>query len=125
MEKAIYFDCFSGISGDMVLGALIDLGVDFKKVKAELGKLDLKGYEIKAEKTNKMGIIGTDVKVKCSEDDNLEERNLAEIANIISESDLNLNIKKIAINIFTEIAIAEAKVHGKKYMKFTSTKLGR
>jgi uncharacterized protein (TIGR00299 family) protein len=113
MGKTIYFDCFSGISGDMVLGALIDLGVDFKKVKAELEKLKLKGYEIKAEKTNKMGIIGTDVEIKCSEDDNLEERNLAEITNIISESDLNLEIKKIAINIFTEIAIAEAKVHGK------------
>ena len=113
MKKALYFDCFSGISGDMVLGALIDLGVDFKKIKRELAKLNLKGYAFSAEKIVKMGISGTDAHVVCNELDEDEERNLREIVFIIENSLLDYKVKERAIKIFDEIAAAEAFVHGK------------
>lgn len=61
--KVLYFDCFSGISGDMTLGALIDLGIDKELFKSELDKLNLAGYEIRIEKAMKNGIKGTDVNV--------------------------------------------------------------
>jgi pyridinium-3,5-bisthiocarboxylic acid mononucleotide nickel chelatase len=113
MGKIIYFDCFSGISGDMVLGALVDLGVDFDLLKQELLKLNIKGYEINAKAKNQMGIVGTDVIVDCFESEEDQERNLREITKIIVDSSLNEKVKKKAIDIFTVIAISEAKVHGK------------
>jgi uncharacterized protein (TIGR00299 family) protein len=66
--KVLYFDCFSGISGDMTLGALLDLGIDKEKFKRELGKLNLKGYDIIIEKKTNNGIVGTDVNVILSEE---------------------------------------------------------
>lgn len=113
MGKIIYFDCFSGISGDMVLGALVDLGVNFNTLKKELLKLNLDGYDIRANTKNQMGIVGTDVIVDCFESEEEQERNLAEITKIISDSSLNEKVKERAIYIFTVIATAEAKVHGK------------
>ena len=113
MKKALYFDCFSGISGDMVLGALIDLGVDFEKIKSELEKLHLKGYTFHAEKIIKMGISGSDAHVVCYDFDQDEERNLEEIVFIIESSMLDNKVKERAIKIFQEIAAAEAFVHGK------------
>lgn len=61
--KVLYFDCFSGISGDMAMAALLDLGIDSERFLSELAKLNLKGYEIFIEKKAKNGIFGTDVKV--------------------------------------------------------------
>lgn len=61
--KVLYFDCFSGISGDMTLGALLDIGVDEKLFREELEKLNLEGYELVVSKKSKNGIFGTDVKV--------------------------------------------------------------
>ena len=55
--KVAYFDCFSGISGDMILGALIDLGIDGGKFKSELAKLNLSGYEVVIERKEKNGIF--------------------------------------------------------------------
>ena len=57
--KVLYFDCFSGISGDMVLGAFIDLGIDPVFLEKELKKLNLSGFSIEAEPTMKKGIAGT------------------------------------------------------------------
>lgn len=114
MGKIIYFDCFSGISGDMVLGALVDLGVDFDLLKKELLKLNLDGYDIRANTKDQMGIVGTDVIVDCFESEEDQERNLGEITKIIVDSNLNEKVKSKAIDIFTVIAVAEAKVHGKK-----------
>lgn len=75
MVKVLYFDCFSGISGDMTLGALIDLGVDKDVFKSELDKLNLGGYSIIIEKTVKKGITGTDVHVLVNEEyEKLQER---------------------------------------------------
>ncbi|MGI6777600.1 MAG: nickel pincer cofactor biosynthesis protein LarC [Acetivibrionales bacterium] len=73
--KALYFDCFSGISGDMTLGALIDLGINKEKFINELKKLNLSGYEIVIEKKEVNGIFGTDVQVILSDElKELEEK---------------------------------------------------
>ncbi|MCR4434688.1 MAG: nickel pincer cofactor biosynthesis protein LarC [Clostridiales bacterium] len=66
--KVLYFDCFSGISGDMTLGALLDLGIDVEVFKRELSKLNLKGYDIAVEKKASGGITGTDVQVVINEE---------------------------------------------------------
>ena len=57
--KTAYFDCFSGISGDMIIGALIDLGLDADFLRKELEKLSLKGYKIESKKIAKNGISST------------------------------------------------------------------
>jgi pyridinium-3,5-bisthiocarboxylic acid mononucleotide nickel chelatase len=73
--KALYFDCFSGISGDMTLGALLDLGIDKELFLSELDKLNIGGYEIVIQKKIKNGIVGTDVKVILNEEyDKLQEK---------------------------------------------------
>ncbi|HHV99451.1 MAG TPA: nickel pincer cofactor biosynthesis protein LarC [Clostridiaceae bacterium] len=68
--KVLYFDCFSGISGDMTLGALLDLGIDSELFKSELKKLNLSGYDIVIQKKSINGIYGTDVQVLIYKDDN-------------------------------------------------------
>ncbi len=74
--KILYYDCFSGISGDMNLGALIDLGVDSKYLIEELSKLGLNNeYEIKIEKDSKMGITGTKVSVILKNEHHHEDEN--------------------------------------------------
>ena len=111
--KEAYFDCFSGISGDMIIGALIDLGLDVKFLDSELKKMKLKGYKIESRKVVKNGISATkfDVIEKHKKNYHGEERNLKEINEIIDNSKLNKNIKKDIKKIFYKIAAAEAKVH--------------
>jgi len=113
--KVVYFDCFSGISGDMIIGALLDLGLDFKFLEKELKKLNLKNYKIEARRVMKSGISATkfDVielhanKAKYHQ----EERNINEINSIINKSKLDKNIRNAIKKIFYKIAAAEAKVH--------------
>ncbi len=62
-----YFDCFSGISGDMVLGALVDAGADLRAIESELRKLGLEGWTISTEKVQRGQIFATHVKVATSE----------------------------------------------------------
>jgi uncharacterized protein (TIGR00299 family) protein len=120
--KILYYDCFSGISGDMNLGALIDLGIDKNYLINELSKLKIDGYKISVEKTVKNGISGTkvDVILNHHHHDHDEHnhhhhhhRNLKDIENIINSSDLDSNIKDISLGIFKKVAEAEAKVHNK------------
>ncbi|MFA9397249.1 MAG: nickel pincer cofactor biosynthesis protein LarC [Clostridiaceae bacterium] len=107
----LYYDCFSGISGDMNLGALLDLGVDKYYLLENLKKLDIDGYSIDIKKDDKQGILATNVSVNCIEEH--VHRNYKNIKEIINKSRLNENIKKISIDIFTEVAKAEASVHKK------------
>lgn len=107
--KTAYFDCFSGISGDMVVGALIDAGADFSELKNQLSALPLHGYSLAAEKTLKNGISGTRFTVTLSGDHG--HRGLADIIRLIEESGLNRSVKKTARAIFTSLARAEAKIH--------------
>ena len=109
--KIAYFDCFSGISGDMILGALLDAGLDIRELEAGLGKLKISGYKLKAEKTARKGISGTKFSVDIIEQD--VERRLKDIAEIIDQSDLDDDIKDLSKNTFKELAMVEASIHGK------------
>jgi hypothetical protein len=108
--KIAWFDCFSGISGNMVLGALIDAGLEIEKLKQDLTRLNLSGYEIKARKVNRGIITGTLVDVEIQEKG--VERHLQDILTIIESSTLPQEVKKTTNAIFTKLAEAEAKVHG-------------
>ena len=107
--KILYFDCFSGISGDMAVGALLDLGISIDYLKSELDKLNLKGYKIDVKKVNKKGIIATKFNVTIDKKSKVHERNYNEILSIIEKSKLSREIKDLAIKIFNSIAQAEGR----------------
>jgi uncharacterized protein (TIGR00299 family) protein len=107
--KIAYFDCFSGASGDMILGSLIDAGLEIDVLKNELKKLDLSGYEIKTTKKTKKGLYGTKFDVIIPKKHH--HRGLKDIVQIIDESKLDLEIKKKSKAIFTRLAEVEAKIH--------------
>ncbi len=117
MAKVLYIECNAGISGDMTLGALMDIGVPADHIKDELAKLDIHGeYDLLPEKKQMNGITGTDLKVITGEYDHKghhEHNSFRSIREMIEESDLNDNVKSISISIFTAIAVAEANVHQK------------
>ena len=105
-----YFDCFSGISGDMTLGALLDLGVPLKWLQETLAGVPLQGFEIKVSAVYRSGIRANLVDVLI--DEKQPERNFATIKSIIEQSQLTDNVKSTAIGIFTQLAEAEAEIHG-------------
>ncbi|MGB8491058.1 MAG: nickel pincer cofactor biosynthesis protein LarC [Bacteroidales bacterium] len=109
--RILCYDCFSGISGDMNLGAMIDLGIDKNYLTGELNKLGLKGWELIAEQDNRHGIIGTRVTVRQTVEEHVH-RHLSDIENIITGSTLSGKVKKLALDIFMKIAAAESRVHG-------------
>ncbi|MFC2098417.1 nickel pincer cofactor biosynthesis protein LarC [Bacteroidota bacterium] len=113
--KILYYDCFSGISGDMHLGAMIDLGVDPEHLISQLRLMDLEGYEIRINKDQRKGITGTRVDVVLEEEKKTSHhhRNLADISLIINESKLDGRVKVRSLKMFTKLAEAEAKIHGK------------
>ena len=118
--KIVYFDCFSGISGDMILGAFVDAGLDINFLQEQLAQLHLHGYEISAEKVKRAGICGTKVHVIISHNDahshathhhHSTHLNLSGIKTIIENSKLHRDIKDDSIRIFQRLAEVEAKVH--------------
>ena len=109
--KIAYFDCFSGVSGDMILGALIDAGLNLQELESELGKLKISGYKIKAQKAVRKGISGIKFSIDIIEQN--MERRLKDIVEIIDQSDLSDNIKDLSKKIFKELATVEAKIHNK------------
>lgn len=108
--KILFYDCFSGISGDMNLGAMLDLGVDKSFVISELKKLNLVGWKLIAEKAQRHGIFGTKVTVKQTRSERTL-RHLADIEKIIDKSTLDNQTKKLSKKIFRKVADAEALVH--------------
>ncbi|MDZ4384401.1 MAG: nickel pincer cofactor biosynthesis protein LarC [Nitrospirota bacterium] len=108
--KIAYFDCFSGISGDMILGALVDAGVPFDRLKEGLSKLKLDGYTLTASTVLKKGIKATKVDVVI-ESPELPGRPLRDLREIISESALDLSVKEKSLSIIQRLARAEAVVH--------------
>jgi uncharacterized protein (TIGR00299 family) protein len=108
--KILYYDCFSGISGDMNLAAMIDLGIESQYLRNELNKLNLDGWELIVEKDQRHGIYGTKVTVNQTIKDQ-SHRHLSDIAKIVSESDLNSEVKLLSMKMFETIAEAEASVH--------------
>lgn len=109
MTRIAYFDCFSGVSGDMILGALIDAGLDLHQLNEELKKLKMGGYTLNAKKTTRQGISGTRFSVDA--DDDHVERHLKDIEKILDHSDLSDDIKDRSKAIFRELADVEAKIH--------------
>ena len=108
--KIGYLDCFSGVSGDMILGALLDCGLSLDLLTAELAKLPLTGYRIKAQPARRGIITGTQVTVTL-EENAPEQRNLKEILNLVERSTLSEKAKERSALIFERLAKAEAKVH--------------
>ena len=108
--KVAYFDCPAGISGDMVLGALVDAGLALETLQEELAKLDLHEYQIQARKVEKHGITATKVDVVAQEGH--VHRGLSDILEIIGKSDISKTAKDRAEAIFRRLAEAEAEVHG-------------
>ncbi len=111
MKKIAYFDCFSGISGDMTLGVLVDLGLKIDVLKDELSKLNLNGYKISFNKIQKHGISATKVDIELNDHDHHHGRHLGDIIKLISESQLDEDVKSTAKRIFNRLGEAEAKVH--------------
>ena len=105
-----YFDCFAGISGDMTLGALLDLGVPLKWLKETLASAPLQGFDLKISSVFRSGIRANQVEVLV--DDHQHARNFAEIKAIIEKSPLSDAVKSTSIAIFTRLAEAEAGIHG-------------
>lgn len=120
--RAAYFNCFSGISGDMVLAALVDLGWPVKELERELNKLDLFNYQIEAEKVAKQGIISTQIKIRIKE--GKKERTLKDILSILDKSKLEEEIKERSRAIFIRLASVEAKIHGKSIQEVHFHELG-
>ncbi len=108
-----YFDCFSGISGDMCLGALVDAGMPVEFLKEELKKIDVHGYRISSKEVTRSGIRATKVSIELTEP--ARERRFGEIKDIIQTSKLDIEIKENALKIFENIFRAEAQVHGRHY----------
>jgi len=111
--KIAYFDCFAGASGDMILGALIDAGVDVRKLQEGLGRLHVRDYELRVTRVQKGAIGATDVEVVL--DGEVSERKLADIEAVITASDLPQEIKETSVTIFRRLVTVEAKIHGADY----------
>ncbi|MCH7760762.1 nickel pincer cofactor biosynthesis protein LarC [candidate division TA06 bacterium] len=110
--RIAYFDCFSGISGDMIVGSLLDAGLDFQLLQSELNKLNLRGFRVKAEKMKRKSLVGTKFCVEIEDEGG--ERRLGEILEIIGKSGIDGAIKSSAAEIFKRMASVEGKVHDQK-----------
>ncbi|MCC6793492.1 MAG: nickel pincer cofactor biosynthesis protein LarC [Candidatus Hydrogenedentes bacterium] len=110
--KTLYFDCFSGASGDMIVGALLDLGVDFEKLKTALESLDVSGYMVSAKKVKKKGVMATQFTVELDPNMKQPHRHLRHVVEIIDRGDLSDSVKEASKETFRRIAESEAKVHG-------------
>ncbi|MBT5875410.1 MAG: LarC family nickel insertion protein [Candidatus Latescibacteria bacterium] len=140
--RIAYFDCFSGISGDMILGALVDAGLDFDQLRNELSKLPVSGFRLERRTVRKHEIVGTKIDVIVQSQDghdyvekpgddigavgmpdhheahhphNHEQgdtRHLSDLTDIINASSLDASIRRRSCDIFEQLASAEARMHG-------------
>lgn len=121
-ERILYFDCSAGVSGDMTLGALVDLGLPLAKLTAELKKLRMGRFQLKASKASRQGIRGTHVRVLTPGDEG--HRYFSEFSEIIEASRLSSELKERGIDLIRRIYAAEARVHGKRIDKIHLHELG-
>jgi hypothetical protein len=114
--KTLYLDLFSGISGDMLMGALLDVGLDFPHLAGELQKLNVEGYRLQVSRGKRAQIEGTkfDVHAGHLSDGHGHEhgRDYAEIKQLILRSGISAWAREKAIAVFNRIAVAEGKIHG-------------
>ncbi len=109
--KTAYFDCFSGISGDMTVGALLDAGADFESLREALDSLGVPGFAVEAEKVVKRGIAATQFRVILDPDHAPPHRHLRDVVAIIEAGALPEAVKTVAVETFELLAEAEAAVH--------------
>lgn len=112
MPRIAYFDCFSGCSGDMVLGALLDAGLDRKSLISGLSSLDLKGYQISVDKVKRSALAATKFNVEIDRSVRQPEHSLAGIRRMIDSSRLSDKVKKDSIRVFERLGEVEARIHG-------------
>jgi uncharacterized protein (TIGR00299 family) protein len=117
-----YFDCFSGISGNMSLGALLDCGVDPDSLRAELAKLAVKGYRLEIGEVRKAGLRGLHVEVPVEGDQ--PHRHLKDIEEIIRSGPLAERVRERSLLAFQKLARAESKVHGEPVEKIHFHEVG-
>jgi pyridinium-3,5-bisthiocarboxylic acid mononucleotide nickel chelatase len=110
--KVVYFDCPSGASGDMILGALIDAGVSLQTLRAELAKLGLPGFTLEAREVRRGAFRATKADVVLDQQVRHHHRQLRDILAILGASQLPPSVIAAAARIFSRLAEAEARVHG-------------
>lgn len=112
MSRVAYFDCHAGIAGDMLLGALVDLGLPVEELREALAKLPLEGYQIEARSVRKGGLAATKLDVLIEPAGHHHGRHLAEIVNLIASSRLDALVKRKSEALFRRMAEVEAAAHG-------------
>lgn len=120
--KTAYFDCSSGIAGNMVLGALIDAGLELSFLKNELKKLGVLHYSLLVTKTKRGLVSGTHLNIKTEREKS--PRHLKDILKIINQTKLSRDVKQLSSRIFKRLAEAEAKVHGEPISKIHFHEVG-
>src|SRR6266852_769484 len=120
--KTLYFDCFAGASGDMILGALVSVGVDQHALVNQLQLLGIGGWQIDFEKVDRSGISATYAHVKTAQEH--AHRHLADILKIIYHSGLSDRVKDRAARIFSRLAEAESRVHNQPIEKIHFHEVG-
>ncbi len=106
-----YLDCFSGVSGDMLLGAMLDAGLPLDDLRAGLATLPLTGYTLTAERVAQHGVQGTRAHVTLTDEQHAHRR-LADITALLDAATLPTRVRERALAIFTRLAVAEGAVHG-------------
>jgi pyridinium-3,5-bisthiocarboxylic acid mononucleotide nickel chelatase len=107
-----YLDCFSGISGDMLLGALLDAGLELDALRTGLAALDLPGYTLGLERVSHHGLSGVRALVRADAETVQPRRRLSDIEALIGGSALATTNRECAVAVFTRLAEAEARIHG-------------
>ena len=120
--KTLYFDCFAGASGDMIMGALVDVGADPRALVEQLQMLGVGGWKIDFEKVDRSGISATYARVQTATDHG--HRHLGDILKIINQSQLGAKVKERASLIFSRLAQAEARVHNQPVEKIHFHEVG-
>ena len=120
MSDILYFDCFSGASGDMILGALLDAGLPFDELRSALGSLALGDVTLETERVDRSGIGATKFRVCTSSHDHNHgtdhhhhHRGLSEICTMVDRSELSIAAKDRAKRLFRRLAETEALIHQK------------
>jgi uncharacterized protein (TIGR00299 family) protein len=111
-ERVLYLDCASGVSGDMLLGALVDVGVPFTELTRELEKIPVRGFKLARSRGARGGLRGTRIRVLTPDDPGY--RHLSDFEKLIGRSRLSSDVKERALALVRRLFEVEAAVHGEK-----------